>query len=99
MARQGVQRAAGAAREHSRRVAVASARHPLMADVVAVDPLTVTPHGVDARLVEDDSLTLSQWVRFYDVQHTIDVGDTVIVQRLGDDEWVAVDVIADKDLA
>lgn len=98
MARPGVRRAVEAAREHSRRVTVANVRHPLMADVVTVSPLTVTPHGVDARLVEGDSLVLSQWVRYYDVLHTIDVGDTVIVQRLGDDEWVAVDVIADKDL-
>jgi hypothetical protein len=96
MARSGVRRAVVAARAHSTRVAGAQARHPLMADVVGVGPLTVEPHGIDARLVEDDSLTLSQWVRYYDAAHTIDVGDTILVQALGDDEWVALEVIADK---
>lgn len=97
MPRAGVRRAAVAAREHSRRVATGQARAPRMADVVKVSPLTVEPHGIDVRLVEEDSLTLSQWVRYYDAQHTIAVGDTLVVQRIGDDEWVALDVIADED--
>lgn len=97
MARPGVQRAAKAAREQARRVSHAGARHPHFADVLDIDPLVVEPHDIDVTLVEGDSLTLSQWVRAYDLQHGIDVDDTVIVQRMANDEWIAVDVIAEKE--
>jgi hypothetical protein len=97
VARPGVARAAQAAREQARRVSRSEDRHPHFADVLEVDPLVVEPHDIDVRLVEGTSLTLSQWVRAYDLQHVIDVDDTVIVQRMANDEWLAVDVIAEKE--
>lgn len=97
MSRPGAQRAARAVRDHTRRSSAAHARHPHLAEVVDVDPLTVEPHDIRVELVDGDSLTLTQWVRAYDLQHTIDAGDTLIIQRMPNDEWVATDVIAHKE--
>lgn len=97
MARQGTQRAARAVSDHARRTSVAHAKQPRLAEVVDDDPITVEPHDIQVELVDGKSLTLTQWVRAYHLQHVIDIGDTLIIQQMPNDEWVAVDVIADKE--
>lgn len=66
-------------------------------EVIDTGPIAVELFDSRHVLEVGDGLRLSQWVRQYDLKYTIDVGDVLLVDRRGDD-WIAVDVLADKSL-
>ncbi len=69
-----------------------------LGDVLSTSPLQVELH--DSRVVLDDTeLTLTQWMKRYDVVDTIDVGDTVLLVRKhtgGEIHWLVSDCLSDK---
>lgn len=50
-------------------------------------------------ILEDDEITLTQWVKRYHATDEIDVGDTVVVMRKhtgGEIHWLLTDVLSEK---
>lgn len=64
--------------------------------VKRVKPLQVDPTDLDYVLDEDD-VTLSQWVRRYHKEVKIKVGDNLVLHFVGNN-WLAVDVISDSEI-
>lgn len=97
-ARRHVAEAAQALRRHARSAVEYHARSSSYAQVIAVDPLAVALHGSD-EVLDDSQLSLTQWVKRYDLDHTIDVGDTLVIHEMPNGDWLATDVVSDKGLA
>jgi hypothetical protein len=80
---------------HSRRNIRYHVKQPLFAVVLRLNPLQV--EFTESRLVlDDDDLTIAQSVRKYDLDHGLKVGDTVLVQPVGDGDYVIVAVVSEK---
>lgn len=92
-----VKSVAQAIRRHGERNARYHNRGHHYAIVTETDPIEV--ELADGRTaLQGNGLLLSQWVEKYDLEHSVDVGDTLLVTLIHDD-WVAVDVLSDKELS
>lgn len=90
-----VRAAARAIRRHVHDNQNRHSRHPRYAEVVATSPLTARLNDTGLTL-SDEALMLSQWARKYDYDHTIDVGDTLLITEMSDGDWLVSDVVSDK---
>jgi hypothetical protein len=90
-----LQDAARAIRRHAIDVHHTHARSPHYAQVTSVSPLAATLEGTLVNLSEaDDSIVVTTWVRRYDSDVGLVVGDTLVVTLMRDGHWLAHDVIA-----
>jgi hypothetical protein len=64
--------------------------------VTRLRPLTINPMDLDYTLDEDE-VVLSQWVKQYNRDHRIDVGDNVMM-HFANGHWIVVDVLSDKEI-
>lgn len=65
--------------------------------IVSLDPFSVECFDFAGTIDEDEGLTLTQWVRYYDATTGLEVDDVVHLIRHGD-AWSVVDVESDKPL-
>lgn len=66
------------------------------ATVRGIAPLQIEMHG-SGLLLDEDDLVISQWVRRYDYDIEIEVGDTVVVDHLPNDDFLVADVVTDTE--
>jgi hypothetical protein len=85
-------RLARAFSDHAARHARAQHRGPYYAKIVALNPLQaeVTSQRI---VLDEDDMVLSQWVRRYDWEYELAVGDTLVVSRMPNEDWLAHDVV------
>lgn len=73
-------------------------RNTQLGEVVHVNPWVIDLLEVRGQL-QDDEITLTQWVKRYHATDTIDEGDTVLLVRRrtgGQIVWLITDVLSDK---
>lgn len=93
--KESVREVAKAVRSHAKRSAQSVVRHPQYARVLTTDPLEV--ELVESKhILEEEDLVLSQWVSRYDTDHTIDPGDTALVQPMRNGDWLVTDIVSEK---
>jgi hypothetical protein len=86
-------RLARSIRAHVNRKLSSDVREVHYADVRSTNPLQVELQG--RRLVlDEDHLVVTQWVRQYDYQHGLQVGDTVVVSHMSNDDFLVHDVVS-----
>jgi hypothetical protein len=85
-------RLARALRSHSGRLIESARRETHFAVVRQANPLQVEieDHGL---VLDEEDLHVTQWVRRYDYDHNLQVGDTVLVAHMPNDDFVVHDVI------
>ena len=69
------------------------------AEVVRLNPLTAKVHDSDLRLDVNDDLVLGQWLRQYIEEYGISVGDTLLVSRMRNGDWIVNDLISQTPVA
>lgn len=90
------ERAAAAVRGMSARQVDSRARQQDYAIVRSIAPLKVELSS-SRLLLDDDDLVVTQWVRRYDLEQGIKVGDTVVVTPMKNGDFLVQDVVAAKD--
>lgn len=95
--RRHVAQAAQAVRALARTASDYGRREPVYGAVISTKPLVAQLHGSSLEL-DADALVLTQSVRRYDRDHTIDVGDTLVVSAMPNGDWLVTDVVSSKDL-
>ena len=95
MARREVKEAGRAMRQ---RIEDDSKRHHRPARYAVIKKLhPLTAELTDGSLIlDDDDLVLSQWVEQYRKQYGMAVGETLLVHRMHNGDWMATDVISDR---
>lgn len=91
-----IREAARATQRRAERVAADRDRHPVMAEVLALNPLRAQIHGRDVVLTRGQTLTFTRLLRAELLRAgsvPIKVGDTLIVRQLANGDWVATDVV------
>lgn len=86
-------RLAGALRNHTQKHIAAAARGTYLARIVSLSPIQAEL-GTSGLPLTEDNMFLSQWVRRYDYDYGLLVGDTLIVTQMASDEFVAHDVVS-----
>jgi len=98
MASDAIRRAAAAIRRHDRDLVENQVREIEYAQVTRSSPLSLDLFDSSISLDEDD-LTLSQWVRAYQSSVGIKAGDRLAITKMRSGGWLAVDVIGRKGAA
>lgn len=93
MSRQARTKLARAMRASTQKHTAAMLQYQGYAIVRSADPLQVELQDRGLVLGEDE-LVVSQWVRFYDYQHNLEVGDTLLVTQMRNGDFLAHDVIS-----
>jgi hypothetical protein len=83
-------------RDVSRRTLEHHVNDLMYAVVKSVDPLSV--QGDAGLVLDDDDLVLGHTVRRFDHDEGLEVGDTLVVKKMGNDDWLAIEVVTDRDL-
>jgi hypothetical protein len=104
---EGISRAAQATAEMARRNVMLFARLAEVGVVKTINPLTVEiaesgmgpEAGGDSLVVGEDGLTLGSNVRKYDQEHQLKPGDSIAMVQLAAQDFLALDVITDKEVA
>lgn len=86
-------RLAGALRVHTQKHIEASKQGTYIARIVTLDPIQAEL-GSSGLQLNEDNLILSQWVRRYDYDYGLRVGDNLIVTQMTNAEFVAHDVVS-----
>jgi hypothetical protein len=85
-------RLAGAIKSHADKKASEGATR-FYARVLKVSPLQVELLGRRATISEEN-LVVTQWVRHYEYQFGLGIGDTVVVDRMPNDDFLVSDVVS-----
>jgi hypothetical protein len=96
--RRSIRRAARALRDHSRRVVDYERRDPQYAIVRTNKPAVAAELSESNLKLERDEIVYSQWVTRFDREHGIEPGDSLYVTPMPNGEWLATDVVTDRDV-
>lgn len=90
-------RLAKAIRTHGERQLAITQKVTHYATVRGLDPFQVELQ--DRRLIlDEDDLVITQWVRRYGYDYGLQVGDTVLVHHMPNDDFVVADVVSTDDI-
>lgn len=76
---------------------VSQNEHRFYARVMRVSPLGIELLGRRVTLAEEN-IVITQWVRRYEYEHGLGIGDTVVVDRMPNGDFLVSDVVSKDDI-